>query len=120
MSAGQLGIFLIHGVVGWGLCGAVMGFLLARTTEQRAVAWHAVAAPIIFAVITFVYFTYFGYTGPLVTALVFVGVVITLDVLIVALLIQRDFAMFGSILGTWLPFGLIFLATLSVGSLAGG
>ena len=35
------------------------------------------------------------------------GKVVVLDILIVALLIERSFEMFTSILGTWLPFLLI-------------
>jgi hypothetical protein len=34
-----------------------------------------------------------------------------MDVLVVAFLVERSFAMFGSIVGTWLPILLIFLST---------
>jgi hypothetical protein len=30
-------------------------------------------------------------------------------------LVERSFAMFGSILGTWIPFGLIFITTYLTG-----
>jgi hypothetical protein len=40
-----------------------------------------------------------------------------MDLFIVALLIEKSFAMFKSILGTWLPFTLIFLATYFTGRL---
>lgn len=119
MSAGQIGIALTHALVGWGLCGATMGIALSRTTEHRALIIHAVAAPIIFAVLSAIYFGYFGYTGALATAAGFVAVVIVLDVFVVALLIQREFSMFASVLGTWLPFGLIFASTYLVGRLMG-
>lgn len=115
MTFAQLGIALTHAVVGWGLCGATMGISLAKTTEDRALVIHAIAAPVIFALISGVYFTYFGYSNPLMTAVGFVAVVITLDVFIVALLIQRALTMFRSVLGTWLPFGLIFTSTYVVG-----
>jgi hypothetical protein len=77
-----------------------------------------VAVPIIFATVSAIYFTYFAYSSPLVTALGFVAVVIGMDFFVVALLVQHDFAMFKSVLGTWLPFGLIFLSTLIVGLVA--
>jgi hypothetical protein len=115
MSIRELTIALAHALVGWALCGATMGISMARTSLSRALAIHAVAAPVIFAAVSLVYFTCFAYSAPLATALGFVGVVIAMDVFVVALLIQRDFAMFRSVAGTWLPFGLIFLVTYLVG-----
>lgn len=106
---------MAHALVGWALCGATMGIGMAKTTLRRALVIHAVAAPIIFAIVSVVYFTFFAYSPPLITALGFVAVVIGMDFLVVALLIQRDFAMFRSVLGTWIPFGMIFLSTLIVG-----
>jgi hypothetical protein len=41
--------------------------------------------------------------------------VMLLDVAVVAGLILRSLAMFQSPLGTWIPFGLIFLSVLAVG-----
>ena len=72
----------------------------------------------VFAAVSAVYFTYFAYSSPLTTALGFVAVVIGMDFFVVALLIQRDLAMFKSVPGTWLPFGLILMATYVVGSVA--
>lgn len=117
MSLGQIGIAFAHALVGWGLCGATMGIGLAKTSLKRALVIHAVAAPIIFGVISTIYFTYFAYTAPLTTAVGFVGVVIALDFFVVALLIQRELTMFRSVVGTWLPFALIFAATYVVGRL---
>ncbi len=47
------------------------------------------------------------------------GIVAALDVLVVAVFILRSFAMFGSFLGTWLPFVLIFAATWATGIAVG-
>ena len=52
-------------------------------------------------------------------AAMFVAIVIFLDVFVIALLIERSFEMFRSVLGTWLPFALIFLATWLTGMVAG-
>jgi hypothetical protein len=47
----------------------------------------------------------------------FVGVAALLDAAVVAGLILRNFSMFHSVVGTWLPYGLIYLATWVVGTL---
>ena len=39
------------------------------------------------------------------------GIIIALDALVVAPLFERSFAMFRSVIGTWLPFATIFLAS---------
>jgi hypothetical protein len=40
-------------------------------------------------------------------------------VFVVALLVEKSFDMFRSVLGTWLPFALIFLATWLTGIVMG-
>ncbi len=113
-------IILAHAIVGWALCGATMGLELAITSLSTALVVHLIAAPVFFIGITWVYFRWFGQTGPLQTATAFMAIVIFLDVFVVALLIEGSFAMFGSVLGTWLPFLLIFLATYLTGRLVVG
>jgi hypothetical protein len=78
---------------------------------------HAIAAPIYFAGISLFYHRKFNYTTPLQTALIFIAFVVTMDFFIVALLINRSLDMFASLLGTWLPFGLIFASTYLTGLL---
>ncbi len=115
MPIEEVGIALAHALIGWSLCGATMGLGMVKTTLRHALVIHAVAAPIIFAIVSAVYFAYFSYSSPFITAIGFAAVVIAMDFFVVALLIQRELAMFRSVLGTWLPFGLIFLSTLIVG-----
>jgi hypothetical protein len=115
VSALRILILLAHALVGWGLCGAIMGVARKRTTMRRALEIHAVGAPIVFVLVSALYFGAFGYTSPLTTACVFVGVVISMDAVVVAPLIEKSFEMFGSVAGTWLPFGLIFVATYLTG-----
>lgn len=117
MTGTHLAITIAHALVGWVLCGATMGIGLAKTTLKRALIIHAVAAPIIFGVISYLYFSRFAYTTPLAAALIFIGVVIAMDFFVVALLIQRKLDMFKSLAGTWLPFALIFAATYAAGYL---
>ena len=108
-------IILVHAFIGWALCAATMGIGMAIISMQNALIVHAVGAPIFFTVISLVYFYKFNYTSPLRTALIFVGFVITVDFFVVALLINRSLDMFTSLLGTWIPFTLIFLSTYLTG-----
>ncbi len=111
-------ITLAHGVAGWALCGAMMGIGMAATTLNHALLIHAAAAPLIFAGITLVYFRRFGYWPPLKAAAAFLAMVIALDFFVVALLIEKSFDMFRSVLGTWLPFLLILLSSWLTGTIA--
>ena len=108
-------IILIHAVIGWGLCFAKMGVGMVLFDLQTALIMHAAAAPVIFFIVSLIYFKKFNYTSPFTTALVFMGVVVLLDALVVALLIQQSFEMFTSFIGTQLPFALILLSTWLTG-----
>jgi len=111
----QIATIVILGAVGWALCGAIMFIGMAVTDLQTTLILHAIGAPIIFSLISLLYFSKFNYTSPLQTALAFFAIVILLDFFIVALIINRSFDMFLSPLGTWIPFGLIFLSTYLTG-----
>jgi hypothetical protein len=108
-------ILVLYGLIGWALCAAVMGIGMAVTNLQIALIVHAIAAPLIFAAVTWFYFIRNGTNLPLRTAEVFVFIVVFMDVFVVAMVIQRSFAMFNSFAGTWLPFILIFASTLITG-----
>ena len=109
-------ILLAHAAVGWALCFATIGIGMALTTDRTALVVHAVTAPVYFAGVSAHYFTRFGFTAPVPTAAVFTGFVIATDYLLVALVILRSLEMFTSVLGTWIPFALIFLATWLTGA----
>jgi len=108
-------ILLLHAFAGWLLCAATMGIGMALTTLDIALVVHAIAAPLFFGALSVLYFSRFNYTRPLATATVFVGFVMIVDFLVVGLLINRSLSMFSSVLGTWIPFALIFTSTLVVG-----
>lgn len=108
-------VILIHMSVGWALCGAIMGIGEEITSIEKTLIAHALGAPLIFSAISLNYYRKFNYTTPLMTATMFVGFIIVMDVFVVALLIEKSFAMFTSILGTWIPFALIFLSTYLTG-----
>jgi hypothetical protein len=109
-------VILVHAFVGWALCGATMGIGMAVTSLDTTLIVHAIGAPVFFAAISLVYFRKFNYTTPLQTAIAFVAFVVFMDFFVVALLIEKSFEMFASILGTWIPFALIFIATYLTGS----
>lgn len=106
---------LIFALVGWALCFAVMGIGMKYSTMDRTLKVHAIAAPVIFVGLSLLYFSLFNFTTPLVTAVLFVVIVILMDFFVVALLIIKSLDMFRSIIGTWIPFLLIFLATYLTG-----
>ncbi len=116
MTLGQSAIIAAVAFMGWAVCGAAIGIGFGLMTETGALVLHGIVAPLAFAGLSWLYFARFAYTTPLATAALFLAVVVALDVLVVALLIERRFAMFESVLGTWLPFVSIFAATWATGS----
>ena len=116
LSQKAMGIILIHPFVGWALYTASMVIRMATTTIDNALIIHATGAPIIFTGVSSVYFNRFNYTRPLWTAVFFVGFVIFMDFFVVSLLVLGNFDMFTSLLGTWIPFSLIFAATYITGT----
>lgn len=88
---------------------------MATMSLQNALVAHAIGAPVYFTIVSLVYFRTFNYTTPLKTALIFTVFVVTVDFLVVALLINRSLEMFTSLLGTWIPFALIFMSTYLTG-----
>lgn len=110
-------IILVHGIVGWALCGSIVAIGREIWTMETTLIVHAIGAPIIAGTLSLIYFTYFNYTTALQTAAIFVLTAIFLDLTVVATLIEKSYEMFASLIGTWIPFGLMFLATYLVGSL---
>ena len=115
MNSRKLITILVHAFVGWALCAATMGIGMATTSIQNALIIHAIGATIFFTIVSLIYFNKFNYTTPLQTAIIFVGFVITVDFFVVALLINRSLEMFASLLGTWIPFALIFTSSYLTG-----
>jgi hypothetical protein len=111
------GVLLLLGLsmLVWLGCMGVMYASMNLFSLGVALVIHAMAAPVIAVVVARFYYTHFHFASPLVTSVFVTVVVILLDVLVVALLIEGSLAIFGSILGTWIPFALIFSATYLVG-----
>jgi hypothetical protein len=117
VSTSKTGTIVAHALAIWALCFATIGIGMAVTSLNNALIAHAIAAPLIAAAVSLVYFRRFNYTAPLATAALFVTIIMGLDLLVVALLINRSLAMFASALGTWIPFALIFASTALTGTL---
>jgi len=105
-------------IVGWAYCGALIGVGRRFLSMEATLVVHAVGAALGFAALSWLYHRRFPSARPVETAMLFLGVVIALDVFVVALLVERSFAMFQSLLGTWIPFVLIFASTTIAGRLA--
>jgi hypothetical protein len=108
-------VILLFGVIGWAACGVVFYVSEIIFKTYLAILIHFILAPVIFAILSYLYFKYFNLTSSLKTAVVVTGIVITLDFFIVALLIEKNFQMFSSVMGTWLPFGFIFITIFTTG-----
>ena len=108
-------IILGHAFVGWVLCAATIGIAFSLTSEFNALVIHAIGAPIYFGIISWNYFRKFHFTSPLMTAIIFLGFVFFMDFVLVSMIFLRNFDMFRNLLGSWIPFALIFTSTFVVG-----
>ena len=111
---------IFFGLVGQMGCWGLMIGGQAITTLNNALIIHAIGAPIVFGVLSYIYFKKFNYSSPILTASIFVAIVVLLDFFIVASLINRSFDMFFSPIGTWIPFTLIFSSTYLIGRYVNG
>jgi hypothetical protein len=117
MEISEFTITLMHAFTGWALCAATLFVGSSVTTQDNALIFYAIAAPIIFVGVSLVYFRKFNYTSPVQTAVLFSAYVIFMDLFVQALLIDHSLRMFSSLVGTWVPLVLIFLSTWLVGRL---
>jgi predicted CoA-binding protein len=110
----RIGALAAAGVAAWALCAAAMVGLLSATSTTAALWLHAAAAPLIFGTVAVVYTRWRGNAAPVIAASVITGIVLVLDAVVVAGLIQRSPALLASPLGLWLPLALGFAAVLFV------
>jgi hypothetical protein len=117
ITPAAVAIMAVHALVLWMLCGAIVMIGRQIWSMETTLIVHAIGAPVIAVLVSLIYFAYFNYTTPLQTAAIFMLSAIFLDAIIVASFVEKSFEMFASPIGTWIPFGLIFLATYLTGSL---
>ncbi len=108
-------ILLAFGVAGWAYCGALIGIGRQFLPMDEVLIIHAIGAPLGFALISYIYFRKLAFTSPLWTAAILTGIVLGLDLFVVAPLFEHSFAMFRSPLGTWIPLASIFAAVYLAG-----
>ncbi len=100
-----------HGLVGWAICGATVGIGRQIVSMQVTLLIHAIVAPLAFGLLTWHHAGRFPDPRPGRVALTMVAIVVGLDAFLVAPLLEGSYAMFRSILGTWLPVALIATAS---------
>jgi len=108
-------VILVHAVAGWAYCGAIIGVGRQFLSIHTTLVVHAIGAPVGFALISLFYYQRYAFTSSLQTAAAFLGVVVALDLFLVAPVFEKSYAMFSSVLGTWIPFTLIFAAIYITG-----
>ena len=101
----------------WGACGSVMSIGRRLWGLDTALRVHLVAAPVVAFAVSAIHALIDPAFGNALRAVVLTGLVFTLDLLVVAPLFERSYAMFRSFIGTWMPFVLIFAASLAAGIL---
>jgi hypothetical protein len=114
----KLGSLLIHGLVGWAVCGATIGIGRQLLPMNITLVVHAGVAPLAFGFLTWHYFRRFPESSPRATSLTMLGIVVGLDALVVAPLLERSYEMFRSVMGTWVPFALILASSYLVARMA--
>ena len=95
----------------WGMCGGVIAIGRRIWSLQTTLYVHLLAAPIFAYGLSGLHRLAAPQFGSLPRAVAMTGAVMALDAFIVAPLFERSFAMFRSVIGTWLPFAAIFLAS---------
>ena len=122
MNLLRIAVVALFGVAVWGLCGSVIFIGRTVTSNDNTLIIHAIAVPVIAAAVSTIYYRRFGYTSPLRTATIFTAIAIFLDASVIAPFVEKSPAMFingmKAVLGTWLPFALIFASTYVTGRIA--
>jgi hypothetical protein len=108
---------VVAALVIWGLCGAVMGFGRRLIGLDATLRLHLIMAPVFSFCVTLILGRLAPAPDSLLRAIAITAVVIVLDAAIVAPYIE-SYAMFRSLIGTWIPFVLIFLASWAAGSMS--
>jgi hypothetical protein len=106
---------LPYAFIGWVLCGAMVGIGRNVTTIENALILHLIGAPIVFAVLAKMYYKKNNRLSPLRLAIYMLSFLVLMDIFIVSMILEKNFAMFKSPIGTWIPFVLIFISVLFVG-----
>ena len=118
-GVGWLGSELVGlALVLWAACGGVIALGRKLWSIDTTLRVHLVAAPVLAFLVAVMHKELAPAFDPLLRAAAITIIVILLDALLVAPLFERSYAMFRSVIGTWLPFVAIFAACWAAGVLA--
>jgi hypothetical protein len=98
----------------WVLCSGAHAAPSSLDTTLRV---HLAAAPLLAFVISLIHRSLALTFNAVLRAVVLTALIIALDAAVVAPVFERSYAMFRSLVGTWLPFAAIFLGSLAAGIL---
>lgn len=104
-------LLLGYALTGWAVCGATVAIGRRLMSMDATLLVHAVVAGLAFGLLAWHYVRRYPDAAALRVSVTMLSVVIGLDVLIVAPFLERSYAMFRSVLGTWVPFTLILTAS---------
>jgi hypothetical protein len=102
-------------VVLWGACGGVIAVGRRLWSQDTTLRVHLIAAPIFAFLVAAAHKQLAPGFDPILRAVAITIIVMLLDALVVAPLFERSYAMFRSVIGTWLPFVAIFAACWAAG-----
>jgi len=105
------------GLALWSGCGAVMAVGRRLWTLDTTLRVHLVAAPVLAFLLSALHEWLAPEFSSLLRATLMTGFVVILDALVVAPVFERSYAMFRSVIGTWLPLVAIFVASFAAGTL---
>jgi hypothetical protein len=88
---------------------------VSYTSVRNTLIGHAILAPLIFLVVSQIYFKKFHYTSPITTAAMFSICVFFLNFFVVPLLIAKSQDVLQGLFGMWIPIFFIFLVTYLIG-----
>ena len=94
----------------WGACGQVIFVGRKFLSQETTLRVHLVAAPVLAFLAAWVHKELAPGFDTLLRAATITGILMQLDALVVAPFFERSYAMFRSVIGTWLPFAAIFAA----------
>ncbi len=105
---------VVHAISGWAICGATIGIGRTIASMHVTLIVHALVAPLAFGLLTWNFVRRHPRARPMQTALAMLSIVVALDAFVVAPLFEYSYAMFRSLIGTWIPFASIGLASYFV------
>ena len=108
------------GLVLWAGCGAVIGIGRKIWSLDTTLKVHLAAATLLAFLVSAIHKLLAPAFDPGLRALTITALIMILDAAIVAPLFERSYAMFRSLIGTWIPFAAIFVASLAAGLLVPG